>query len=234
MCIRDRTLAAEVVAGELGLDLLVVDLSQVVNKYVGETEKNLARVFEAAEDSGAVLLFDEADALFGKRTEVRDSHDRYANLEVGYLLQRVESFRGLAILTTNARNALDSAFLRRLRVIVPVQLTGEAKGVKVQGGTLDFVHREVALECLPADIPEHIVVDVTELMISQGVRVRDLPADGKWTAVSEPEMLIVHIVAPRAEAVATPDAAATPVAAAEPEVMKKGKPEKDKDEKDKK
>ncbi|MFN8078352.1 MAG: ATP-binding protein [Kineosporiaceae bacterium] len=114
-----KTLAAEVVAGELGLDLLVVDLSQVVNKYVGETEKNLARVFEAAEDSGAVLLFDEADALFGKRTEVRDSHDRYANLEVGYLLQRVESFRGLAILTTNARNALDSAFLRRLRVIVP-------------------------------------------------------------------------------------------------------------------
>jgi len=123
---------------------------------------------------------------------------------------------------------------KRLRVTVPVQLTGEAKGVKVQGGTLDFVHREVALECLPADIPEHIVVDVTELMISQGVRVRDLPADGKWTAVSEPEMLIVHIVAPRAEAVATPDAAATPVAAAEPEVMKKGKPEKDKDEKDKK
>ncbi len=123
---------------------------------------------------------------------------------------------------------------KRLRVTVPVQLTGEAKGVKVQGGTLDFVHREVALECLPADIPEHIVVDVTELMIGQGVRVRDLPADGRWTAVSEPEMLIVHIVAPRAEVVATPDAAATPVAAAEPEVMKKGKPEKDKDEKDKK
>jgi len=121
---------------------------------------------------------------------------------------------------------------KRLRVTVPVQLTGESKGVKVQGGTLDFVHREVALECLPADIPEHIVVDVTELMISQGVRVRDLPADGKWTAVSEPEMLIVHIVAPRAEAAATPDATAAPAAAAEPEVMKKGKPEKD--EKDKK
>jgi hypothetical protein len=113
-----KTLAAEVVAGELGRDLLVVDLSQVVSKYIGETEKNLARVFAAAEDSGAVLLFDEADALFGRRTEVRDSHDRYANVEVGYLLQRVEAFRGLAVLTTNARSAIDPAFLRRLRFVV--------------------------------------------------------------------------------------------------------------------
>ncbi len=113
-----KTLAAEVVAGELGRDLLVVDLSGVVSKYIGETEKNLARVFAAAEDGGAVLLFDEADALFGRRTEVRDSHDRYANVEVGYLLQRVEAFRGLAVLTTNARAAIDPAFLRRLRVIV--------------------------------------------------------------------------------------------------------------------
>jgi hypothetical protein len=113
-----KTLAAEVVARELGLDLVVIDLSQVVSKYIGETEKNLARAFDAAEDSGAVLLFDEADALFGKRTEVRDSHDRYANLEVGYLLQRMEAFRGLAVLTTNARNALDPAFLRRLRIVV--------------------------------------------------------------------------------------------------------------------
>ncbi|MFE9040613.1 ATP-binding protein [Streptomyces sp. NPDC007818] len=113
-----KTLAAEVVAKELGLDLVVVDLSQVVDKYVGETEKNLGRIFDAAEDGSSVLLFDEADTLFGKRTEVRDSHDRYANLEVGYLLQRMESFRGLAVLTTNARSALDQAFLRRLRVVV--------------------------------------------------------------------------------------------------------------------
>ncbi|MDP5181576.1 ATP-binding protein [Blastococcus sp. BMG 814] len=113
-----KTLAAEVIAGELGLDLVVVDLSQVVSKYIGETEKNLGRVFDAAEDGAAVLLFDEADTLFGKRTEVRDSHDRYANLEVGYLLQRIESFRGLALLTTNARSALDQAFLRRLRTVV--------------------------------------------------------------------------------------------------------------------
>lgn len=114
-----------------------------------------------------------------------------------------------------------------IRVTVPVHLTGEAKGVKLQGGTLDFVHRDVDVECLPADIPEHITVDVTELMLNQGVRVKDLATDGKWKAVSEPENLIVHIVAPRAEAVATPDAAAAPAAAAEPEVAKKGKTEKE-------
>ena len=113
-----KTLAAEVIAHELGVDLFHVDLSQVVSKYIGETEKNLRRVFDAAEDGGAVLLFDEADALFGKRTEVTDSHDRYANLEVGYLLQRMEPFRGLAILTTNARTVLDKAFLRRIQTVV--------------------------------------------------------------------------------------------------------------------
>jgi SpoVK/Ycf46/Vps4 family AAA+-type ATPase len=112
-----KTLAAEVVARELGLDLVQVDLSQVVSKWVGETEKQLARLFDAAE-GGCVLLFDEADTLFGRRSEVHDSHDRYANLEVGYLLQRMESFRGLAILTTNARGSLDPAFTRRLRTVV--------------------------------------------------------------------------------------------------------------------
>ena len=113
-----KTTAAEVVAAELELDLFCVDLSTVVDKYIGETEKNLGRVFDAAEGGAAVLLFDEADALFGKRSEVRDSHDRYANLEVAYLLQRMECYRGLAILTTNARSALDPAFLRRLRFMV--------------------------------------------------------------------------------------------------------------------
>ena len=122
---------------------------------------------------------------------------------------------------------------KMLTVTVPVHLEGEAKGVKVQGGTLDFVHRDVDVECLPADIPEHITLDVTELMIGQGVRVRDLPVDGKWKAVSEPDMLIVHVVAPRAEVVATPEegaVAAAPAVAAEPEVMKKGKPDKDEKE----
>jgi len=113
-----KTMAAEVLAHDLRLDLYRIDLSQVVNKYIGETEKNLRRVFDAAEGGGAVLLFDEADALFGKRSEVKDSHDRYANIEVSYLLQRMESYRGLAILTTNMKTALDDAFLRRLRFIV--------------------------------------------------------------------------------------------------------------------
>jgi hypothetical protein len=113
-----KTLAAEVIAGELGLDLLRIDLSAVVDKYIGETEKNLSRVFDAAEAGGAVLQFDEADALFGKRGDVKDSHDRYANIEVSYLLQRIEAYRGLAILTTNLKGNLDQAFLRRLRFIV--------------------------------------------------------------------------------------------------------------------
>jgi hypothetical protein len=113
-----KTFAAEVIAHDLDLDLVHVDLSQVVDKYLGETEKRLARLFDAAEDGGMVLLFDEADALFGKRSEVKDSHDRYANVEVGYLLQRLEAFGGLAILTTNARSALDPAFTRRLALIV--------------------------------------------------------------------------------------------------------------------
>jgi SpoVK/Ycf46/Vps4 family AAA+-type ATPase len=113
-----KTLAAEVLANELELDLFRVDLSQVVSKYIGETEKNLRTIFDAAENTGAVLLFDEADALFGKRSEVRDSHDRYANIEVSYLLQRMEAYRGIALLTTNMRNALDPAFLRRIRFLV--------------------------------------------------------------------------------------------------------------------
>jgi SpoVK/Ycf46/Vps4 family AAA+-type ATPase len=113
-----KTMAAEVLARELDLDLFRIDLSAVVSKYIGETEKNLRQVFDAAEDSGSVLLFDEADALFGKRSEVKDSHDRYANIEVSYLLQRMEVYRGLAILTTNQKTALDNAFQRRLRFII--------------------------------------------------------------------------------------------------------------------
>jgi hypothetical protein len=113
-----KTMAAEVLANQLRLDLYRIDLSQTISKYIGETEKNLRRVFDAAEESAAILLFDEADALFGRRSEVKDSHDRYANIEVSYLLQRMEAYRGLAILTTNRRDALDSAFLRRIRFAV--------------------------------------------------------------------------------------------------------------------
>jgi AAA+ superfamily predicted ATPase len=113
-----KTMAAEVIAGELQLDLYKIDLSQVVSKYIGETEKNLNRIFTAAASSNAILFFDEADSLFGKRTEVKDAHDRYANIEVGYLLQKMEEYEGVAILTTNARSNMDDAFVRRLRFIV--------------------------------------------------------------------------------------------------------------------
>jgi SpoVK/Ycf46/Vps4 family AAA+-type ATPase len=113
-----KTMAAEVVAGELGLDLFKIDLSQIVSKYIGETEKNLDRIFREARSSNAVLFFDEADALFGKRSEVKDAHDRYANIEIGYLLQKIEEFDGVAVLATNLRQNMDEAFVRRMRVIV--------------------------------------------------------------------------------------------------------------------
>ena len=122
-----KTLAAEVIASELGLALYRIDLSAVVSKYIGETEKNLRQVFDAAEEAGAILLFDEADALFGKRSEVKDSHDRYANIEVSYLLQRMEAYGGLAILTTNHKAALDSAFQRRLRFVVHFPFPDQAQ-----------------------------------------------------------------------------------------------------------
>ena len=113
-----KTMAAEVIARELGKDLLRVDLSAVVSKYIGETEKNLNSVFAAASHDDVVLLFDEADALFGKRSAVKDSHDRYANLETSYLLQRMETFSGVAILATNAKPDIDAPFLRRFRYVI--------------------------------------------------------------------------------------------------------------------
>lgn len=126
-----KTAAAEVVARDLDLDLYVVDLSRVASKYIGETEKNLRRIFDAAEAGGAVLFFDEADALFGKRSEVKDSHDRYANTEISYLLQRMERYGGLTILATNLKGQLDSAFLRRLRVVVDFPMPDTAARLRL-------------------------------------------------------------------------------------------------------
>jgi ATP-dependent 26S proteasome regulatory subunit len=113
-----KTMAAEVVAGELGLPLFRVELAALVSKWIGETEKNLDRVFDAASDSNAILFFDEADAIFGKRSEVKEAHDRYANLEISYLLQKMESYQGVAILATNMRHQMDDAFLRRITFMV--------------------------------------------------------------------------------------------------------------------
>jgi hypothetical protein len=122
-----KTLAAEAVARELGVGLAVTELATVQSKYIGETEKNLRRIFDAAEEGGAVLFFDEADALFGKRSEVKDSHDRYANIEINYLLMRMEQFRGVAILATNQKQAIDRGFVRRLRFIVGFPFPGVAE-----------------------------------------------------------------------------------------------------------
>jgi hypothetical protein len=121
-----KTLAAQAVANELGVELLTVDLSAVVDKYIGETEKNLERVFRSAEILNCVLFFDEADALFGSRTQVTDARDKYANQETAWLLQRIETFDGLAILATNLRANLDRAFTRRLNFVVPFDAPGPA------------------------------------------------------------------------------------------------------------
>ena len=126
-----KTMASEILSSELKLNMLKVDLSQVVSKYIGETEKNLDKIFESADKGGAVLFFDEADALFGKRTEIKDSHDRYANLEISFLLQRMESYNGLAILSTNMLNALDNAFLRRIRFIVNFRFPDEESRLEI-------------------------------------------------------------------------------------------------------
>jgi hypothetical protein len=145
-----KTLAAEVLAHELGLDLYRIDLSSVVSKYIGETEKNLRQVFDAAEEGGALLLFDEADALFGKRGEVRDSRDHYANMEVGYLLQRIEAYQGLAILTTNLKSSLDRAFQRRIRFVIGFPFP-------------DAVQRQAIWRCVfPAETPTR-GIDTTAL-----------------------------------------------------------------------
>jgi AAA+ superfamily predicted ATPase len=126
-----KTMAAEIIASELNLDLYKIDLSTVVSKYIGETEKNISQIFKDAETSNAILFFDEADALFGKRSEVRDSHDRYANIEISYLLQRMEAYNGVTILATNLRANLDEAFTRRLQFVVTFPFPDEASRLRI-------------------------------------------------------------------------------------------------------
>lgn len=142
-----KTMAAEIISGELGLDLYKIDLSSVISKFIGETEKNLARIFDEAESANAVLFFDEADALFGRRSEVKDSHDRYANIEVGYLLQRIEEYEGVAILATNFRRNMDEAFVRRLQFTVDFALPDEADRLRMWQRVLpEQTPRDVAID----------------------------------------------------------------------------------------
>jgi hypothetical protein len=173
-----KTMAAEVLANHLRLDLYRIDLSAVVSKYIGETEKNLSRMFDAAEGGGAILFFDEADALFGKRSEVKDAHDRYANIEINYLLQRMEAYRGLAILATNMRSALDTAFLRRLRFIVSFPFPGAAERRAIwekafppnaPRGVLDF-QRLAGLQ-VSGGITRNIALNAAFLAASAGTEI---------------------------------------------------------------
>jgi SpoVK/Ycf46/Vps4 family AAA+-type ATPase len=180
-----KTMAAEVLAGQLGLDLYRIDLSSVVSKYIGETEKNLRRLFDAAESGGVVLLFDEADALFGKRSEVKDSHDRYANIEVSYLLQRMESYRGLAILTTNLKSALDTAFLRRIRFVVQFPFPDAAQ------------RAEIWSRIFPSDTPVEDL-DTTRLarLDIAGGNIRNIALNGAFLAADSGEpVMMKHLLA---------------------------------------
>jgi len=173
-----KTMAAEVLAHHLDLDLYRIDLASVISKYIGETEKNLRRLFEAAEAGGAILFFDEADALFGKRSEVRDSHDRYANIEINYLLQRMEDYRGLAILATNRKSLLDQAFLRRLRFLVDFPFPSAADRSRIWQGafpaeaeveTLDYAALG-KLEISGGNI-SNIALNAAFLAAAQGVHI---------------------------------------------------------------
>ena len=183
-----KTMAAEVLANALNLDLYRIDLSSVVSKYIGETEKNLRRVFDAAEDGGAILFFDEADALFGKRSEVKDSHDRYANIEINYLLQRMESYRGLAVLATNRKGDLDPAFLRRLRFVVNFPFPDAAQRV------------EIWRRIFPPDTPTN-GLDLSQLarLNVAGGSIRNIALNGAFLAADANEPVRMEHLARAAE-----------------------------------
>ncbi len=179
-----KTMAAEVIANELQLDLFRIDLSAVVNKYIGETEKNLRKLFDAAEDSGAILFFDEADALFGKRSEIKDSHDRYANIEINYLLQRMESYRGLAILATNMKSALDKAFMRRLRFIVDFPIPGIEE------------RKDIWRKVFPADTPVDKALDYQRLaaLSMTGGSIQNVALNAAFLAAQEGGRITMPLV----------------------------------------
>jgi hypothetical protein len=179
-----KTMAAEVIAQTLQLDLYRIDLSQVVSKYIGETEKNLDRIFKAAIHSNAILLFDEADALFGKRSEVQDAHDRYANIEIGYLLQKMEAYEGIAILTTNSRSSLDDAFIRRLQFIVEFPLPDLAE------------RSQIWQQIFPVDLPQSTDLNFEQLAQNfeiSGASIRNIALAAAFLAATqETSTLTMH------------------------------------------
>jgi len=174
-----KTMAAEVIANELEQPLHRIDLSSVVSKWVGETEKNLERLFQAAEDSNGILFFDEADALFGKRTEAQHSQDRFANIEINYLLQRLESYPGLAILATNMKEALDPAFLRRLRFIIHFPVPGPVE------------RRRIWEHAFPAEVPKKDLdfERLAKVNITGG-SIHNIALNATFMAASQPEAVV--------------------------------------------
>jgi AAA+ superfamily predicted ATPase len=187
-----KTLAAEVIAGDLGIDLYKVDLANLVSKYIGETEKNLSRVFDAAEASNVALFFDEADALLGRRSEVSDAHDRYANIEVAYLLQRLERYEGLVVMATNLAKNIDPAFLRRIHVVVDFPMPGPEE------------RKRIWARCLPPGAPTSADLDLEFLAerfdISGGtIRNSVLAAAFLAAEASSPITMSTAVVALRRE-----------------------------------
>jgi SpoVK/Ycf46/Vps4 family AAA+-type ATPase len=189
-----KTMAAQAIAKAIDAELYHVDLARIVSKYIGETEKNLDAVFTEAERGAAVLLFDEADALFGKRSDVKDAHDRYANIEVAYLLQRIESFAGLAILTTNFRRNIDQAFLRRFRFTIEFPQPDAA------------AREAIWQQCLPAEAPRADDLDfrfIARRLELSGGNIRQITVRAAFAAAAENKPIAMkHLVeATRAELV---------------------------------
>ncbi len=179
-----KTMSAEVIAADLGLDLFKVNLATMVSKYIGETEKNLEQLFDVADTGNVVLLFDEADSIFGKRSEVSDAQDRYANLEVSYLLQRIERFDGLVILTTNLSSNIDNAFLRRIHVVVDFQAPDEGE------------RRTLWLKALPSDAPQNDVdIDFCSQFKLSGADIRSVALGAAFRAADEKKSISMsHVV----------------------------------------
>lgn len=179
-----KTMSAEVIAADLGLDLFKVNLATMVSKYIGETEKNLEQLFDVADTGNVVLLFDEADSIFGKRSEVTDAQDRYANLEVSYLLQRIERFDGLVILTTNLSSNIDNAFLRRIHVVVDFQAPDEGE------------RRTLWLKALPSDAPQNDVdINFCSQFKLSGADIRSVALGAAFRAADEKKAISMsHVV----------------------------------------
>lgn len=182
-------MTAEVIANELRLDLCQIELSRVVSKYIGETEKNIGRIFDAASYGGAVLLFDEADALFSRRTQIKDSHDRNANMEINYLLQRMEAYQGLAILTTNFKDSIDSAFMRRIRFVVKYRFPEEKE------------REQLWQRIFPSDTPTQGLdfAKLAKLCVTGG-KVRNIALNAAFLAAQDSEPVMMKHIKQAAEA----------------------------------